>query len=125
MLWQIVRNLKPRRLRSNEDMSGGSDRGRIDQRAQRDVNETALSDDREQQGAAGAAVRVMALGRIAMDQQHVGALDDLQMIPSDAGEGFEGGAGGSAALGTVAVQCVGERIGDLVGHGAAETLSGQ
>ena len=77
----------------------------------------AVPDHGKQQGAAGSAAGVVCRIRIAVDQGR--ALGDPQAIPSDAGERFEGGTGGSAALGTVAVQCVNEPVSDLVGDGAA------
>jgi hypothetical protein len=89
------------------------------------VDVSVFPDHGEQQGAAGSAVDVVRFGGVAVDQQFVAALSNLQTILCDSCKWFERGPGRSAALGTMAVQCVFKIVSDLVGDGAAKALSGQ
>jgi hypothetical protein len=60
-----------------------------------------------------------------MDEALVLATDDAELVLHDPGERLEGGAGGAAAIRTVAVQRVRERVRDLVAHGTAIAFTGE
>ena len=73
------------------------------------MHEGALPDHREEEGPAGAAARVVEVF-LSEDGELVNTLLDRELLPLDAGEGLEGGAGCRPALRAVAIRRVKERI---------------
>jgi hypothetical protein len=86
------------------------------------MHEGALPDHREQKGPACAAACVVEVF-LSEDGELVDTLGNLELLPLDAGECLEGGAGCRPALRAVTVRCVKERICDLVANGPAPALA--
>src|SRR3954466_15650240 len=124
ILRQIIRNLVPGRLRANENVGVGSDRGGIDQGSHGDMDPFSLAHAGIKQRAATGAVGVVG-GVVTVDGALVLAPDDAELALLNAGERLEGGAGGAAAIRAVAVHRIGERVRHLVAHGATVAFADQ
>src|SRR6266446_5402409 len=121
---QVVADLVPWRLGADEDMSGGPDRGRIDKRSHRDMDEGAVAHHGIEQRAAAAAVCVMGLV-VAVNQQTIPAPGDAELLARNSGERLERRAGGAPAIRAMAIQGVGEFVSHGVADRAAKAFSGK
>jgi hypothetical protein len=68
-------------------------------------------------------MRVMAV-LVAVDQKLFGARGEGELLPLDAGEGFERRAGRAPAIRAMTVRGIEEGIGDCILDSAAEAFSG-
>jgi hypothetical protein len=124
MLRKIVGDGEPRRLGANEDVRRGADGGLITESAERHMNVPALANQGVQEGAALGASGVMG-EFLPEDEQVSGPVHELELLPLDAGEWFEGSTGGAATIGAMAVEGVREVVFDRVLDSTTKALARQ
>ena len=78
---QVISDLIPLRLRSDEDVHRRFDTGLVDQSSHRDMHVRAPTHDGKEQRAALSAVGVVGSIFVAKDQQTIATLDQLQTRP--------------------------------------------
>jgi hypothetical protein len=124
MLRKIVGDGEPRRLRANEDVRRGADGGLITESAERHMNVLALANQGVEEGATLGAPGVMC-EFFPENEQVSGPVHQLELLPLDAGEWFEGSTGGAATVGAMAVEGVREVVFDRVLDSTAKALARQ
>jgi len=125
VLGELVGDFVPGGFVADEDVGGGANGGGIDEGAQGDMDADAVVDYGMEEGTADVAVDVVVRRFVAENQDVLLAVGDGELGSFDPGEGLEGAAGRAAAIGAVAIEGVGEFVGDSIPDGPAEALSSE
>src|SRR4051812_13035275 len=102
ILRQIVGDLVPCSLGAHENVGSGPDRRGIDQGSHGDMNPFSVAHPGIKQRAAAVAMRIVS-DVVPENDALVRAPDEAELGRFDPGERLEGGAGGAAAVGAMAI----------------------